>query len=127
MMKMSDELVTIYRFRGSAEAHIWKDRIKSEGIPCVLIHDTGYTRTFELQVREKDTEKALEILKDVPPTLIKPTKFKHRLIGLSFGCLFIALGIFRYYNNYPDKLGSYVFIVLGIICLGLFFYSLKFK
>ena len=62
------KLVTIRRFFGSTEANLWKERLAAAGIKAVVVNDfcTGAAiPSNDLQVREKDVERAQKILKSL--------------------------------------------------------------
>jgi hypothetical protein len=96
---MSEELVTIYRFRGSAEANLWKEKLYSSGIHAIVVNDvfTGAaTPSFELQVRGKDLDKARKILKPLKNT--NPFKISWASIAMLFifGIIALVGGIFLF-------------------------------
>jgi hypothetical protein len=63
---LSDELVTIYSFRGSEEANLWKEKLHAHGIKSVVVNDYNYGATLqsnELKVKASDVARAKIILK----------------------------------------------------------------
>lgn len=58
-----DALVTVCRFHNAFDADLWKMRLQSEGIECVL--QTNRSVGAELRVMAKDAERALEILREM--------------------------------------------------------------
>ena len=58
--------VTVYQPRGNAEASLWKERLKAEGIKAEIINENAamtHNALIELQVREKDAPKRMKFLK----------------------------------------------------------------
>jgi len=93
---MEEGLVTIYRFRGSAEANLWKEKMSASGIKASVINDvyTGAaTPDFQLQVREKDAQKTHIILKTLKNK--RPFKISWASIFMMyiFGIVGVIVGI----------------------------------
>jgi hypothetical protein len=93
---VSDKLVCVYRFRGSAEANLWKEKLRASGIKAAVINDvfTGAASPdFELQVNEKDVKRTQRILK--PLKKLRPFKASRASIFLLlfFGIIMVIPGI----------------------------------
>ena len=76
--------VTVYQPRGNAEASLWKERLKAEGIKAEIINENAamtHNALIELQVREKDAPKAYEILKEAPGNSVKPVSLWQLIFG----------------------------------------------
>ena len=75
---MSDELVTIERFRDLPEALLAKGKLQSAGIACFLA-DSELVRTdwlwsnaignMRLQVKAEDASEAISVLREPPPEI----------------------------------------------------------
>jgi hypothetical protein len=90
---MAEDLVTVYRFVGSAEAHLWQERLHTSGIKAVVVNEieTGAAPAgYELQVKAKEVLKAQQILKSLKKT-IKPIRASAWLIFV-FGIIFFVTG-----------------------------------
>ncbi|MEW6025673.1 MAG: DUF2007 domain-containing protein [Planctomycetota bacterium] len=67
---MSEKLVTVVTFGASLEAHVFKMHLEKAEIECFIQNQylsrlgVGEDR-IELQVREPDVDKALQIIKDL--------------------------------------------------------------
>ena len=123
---MSEEFVLVYTFRNLAEASLWQERLKSEGVESRIINESGDTAPdgqIELMVKEPDAEKARKILKqvDTPPLLARPANILIYLIG---GIIVVIVGILFIVQT--SDLGAGIgSIVFGILLMILFFYHWK--
>jgi hypothetical protein len=115
---MADKLITIYKFNTSAGAYIWKSKLESEGIVSFIVHDSpnipfGY---IELQVREKDVDKAKRIVEAirVTPKLIVPKKLM--ILNLIVGIFAITYGIITLVKRY-NSFVAIVSIIVGLLLL----------
>ena len=72
---MSEKLVTVATFGFPVEAHLFRTRLEEEGITCFIQNENvnlwgrgfvGAAGSFsiELQVRESDVDKAIQIIKE---------------------------------------------------------------
>ncbi len=66
---MAENEVPVARFNSETEALMWAERLKNEGIPCVLVPlgagaalGSSVWRPFELRVRTADAARARRIL-----------------------------------------------------------------
>jgi hypothetical protein len=79
-MNMEDKLVKIAEYETSFEAELAKSRLEDEGIKAAALGadlvanmHTIQLAMVELQVFEKDVEKAMQILEAVPESLDQET------------------------------------------------------
>ncbi len=79
-MNMEDKLVKIADYETGFEAELAKSRLEAEGIKAaalggdlVAVMHTIEAFRVELQVFEKDVEKAMQILESVPESLDQET------------------------------------------------------
>jgi|WetSurMetagenome_2_1015567.scaffolds.fasta_scaffold225725_3 hypothetical protein len=123
---MSEELVTIYRFRGSAEANLWKEKLNDNGIKANVINDvyTGAsTPDFGLQIREKDISKAKTVLKPLKKTHPFKVSWASILLLYTFGVIALVPGIlvlvFQRDSGVPETtmLGIMLIIFGGVFIL----------
>jgi hypothetical protein len=93
---MSEELVTIRRFNGSAEANLWKLRLKTAGISAVVVDDfnTGASMPSNaLLVKEKDVQKAQKVLKSLKKSSSPKVSWASTLLLWIFGVIMVIPGI----------------------------------
>ncbi len=124
---VTEELVTVRRFRGEAEAVLWKQYLKAAGISSVLIHENQSmvkgNVLVELQVKPGDYEKARELLKETPSTL-KPKVGRWQrwlTIGILAGSF---LGSFVFAVVEIDDIAAK--IILGLVCFSFIGFLLYF-
>ncbi|MBI4333922.1 MAG: DUF2007 domain-containing protein [Chloroflexi bacterium] len=89
-----NELRTICRFSQTEEAHLWKTKLESEGIPSAVAHDTGMGSGYvELQVRASDVARASRIVEPVHKTSPASLSRAEKRFVLITGCIMVATGM----------------------------------
>jgi hypothetical protein len=118
---LADDLVTIYRFRGSEEAYLWKEKIKTNGIKSVVIHDFHHGADLpsnELQVKASDVKRARKILKPLRKIGPVPATLASLWLVLVFGIIMIIPGII--FLIFADNTGALVAGAITSIIGGFF-------
>jgi hypothetical protein len=117
---MGEELVTIHRFQGSAEANLWKEKLNASGIKANVINDvyTGAaTPDFGLQVREKDAKRAHTILKTFKNKRPFKVSWASILIMYIFGIVGVICGIPFLYKSDTIWIGIITIVYGGLFLI----------
>lgn len=70
-MKDQDQLIAIRQYNSNVDAHMAREILENEGIPCMLTNETFVSSVYpslgdiRLLVFERDAQKALEILDNI--------------------------------------------------------------
>jgi hypothetical protein len=119
---MGDELVTIGRFNGSAEANLWKQKLKTAGISAIVVDDfnTGASLPSNaLRVKEKDIQKATAVLKSLKNTRPLKVSWASTLLLWIFGIVMVIPGIlvFVFSQESQGTILGIILVVFGVVFL----------